>query len=413
MSPPCCPATWRGSGRRRAHHDLEGGGVPRRRVSTVRTSRPLPTATEVRALARHRGEPAVTSVYLDVDGRSRPVADDYRAAFGRLADNLRHRVRAARDRRLQEAVDVDLDRMRAWLGPDLDRSATRGLALFSSRGPQDWFEAVELPWPVHDDAGIASTPRVAQLLAVLDEYEPFVAVLADHRRVRVLLVELGELAEIAELVDWEDRAVDTTVELGSYQRHTDDRTRHHDERAARLVEHAIAGWPTLRVVVAGPDRAVAGLEAHLRSETRGRIVGRAGLWVAAGTREIHDAVVGIAEAAERRHEAELVEQLRQAAAQSAQRGVVGLEATLAALTEQRVGTLVVSDGFRAPGARCPACDRTGIDLRQCPWCGTTTAEIDNIVEDAVSQALTQGATVEFAHGTELDRYGHIGALTRH
>jgi peptide subunit release factor 1 (eRF1) len=266
---------------------------------------------------------------------------------------------------------------------------------------------------VHDDAGVGAAPRVAQLLAVLDEYERLVAVLVDHRRVRVLLVELGELAEIAELVDWEDRAVDTTVELGGYQRHTDDRTRHHDERAARLVEHAIADWPTARIVVAGPDRTVAGLEGHLRPETRVRIVGRAGLSVAAGARDIHEAVAAIAKAAERRHETEVVEQLRQAAAQSGRRGVVGLEATLAALAEQRVGTLVVSEGFRAPGARCPDCDRTGIDVRQCPSCGTTTVEIDDVVEDAVSQALTQGATVEFARGTELDRYGHIGALTRY
>jgi hypothetical protein len=310
------------------------------------------------------------------------------------------------------AVDADIDRMRAWLRPDLDRSATRGLALFSA-SEEDWFEAVELPRPVHDDAGIGSTPRVVQLLAVLDEYERFVAMLVDHRRVRVLLVELGELAEIADLVDWEDRAVDTTVELGGYQRHTDDRTRHHDERAARLVERATADWPGVRLVVAGPDRAVAGLEGHLRPETRDRIVGRAGLSVAASTREIHDAVAAIAEAAERCHEAEVVEQLRQAAARSARRGVVGLEATLAALAEQRVGTLVLSEGFGASGSRCPACDRAGIDVRQCPSCGTTTVEIDDVVEDAVSWALTQGATVEFARGTELDRYGHIGALTRY
>jgi hypothetical protein len=381
-------------------------------VSTVNAHGRMLTASDVRALATHRGEPAVTSVYLDVDGRSRPVADDYRAAFARLADNVRHRAQTAGDRRVLRAVDADIDRMRAWLGPDLDRSATRGLALFSA-SEEDWFEAVELPRPVHDDAGIGSTPRVVQLLAVLDEYERFVAVLVDHRRVRVLLVELGELAEIADLVDWEDRAVDTTVELGGYQRHTDDRTRHHDERAARLVERATADWPGVRLVVAGPDRAVAGLEGHLRPETRDRIVGRAGLSVAAGTREIHDAVAAIAETAERRHEAEVVEQLRQAAARSARSGVVGLEATLAALAEQRVGTLVLSEGFRASGARCPACDRTGIDVRQCPSCGTTTVEIDDVVEDAVSWALTQGATVEFARGTELDRYGHIGALTRY
>ena len=366
----------------------------------------------VRELASHRGEPVVTSVYVDIDGRSRPVADDYRAAFTSLSVNLRHRVRTLGDRRTTRAVSADIDRMRTWLGRDVDRAATRGLALFSA-SEQDWFEVVELPRPVHDDAGIGPAPRVAQLLAVLDEYEPVVAVLADRRRLRVVLVELGELSEIADLVDWEDRAVDTTVELGGYQRHTDDQTRHHDMHAARLVDHAITDWPSARLVVAGPDRAVAGLEGHLRPETRDRIVGRAGLAVAAGTREIHDAVTAIARAAERRHEAEVVAQLRQAAARSEGRGVVGLEATLAALADSRVGTLVVSEGLSAPGARCPSCGGIGIAVRQCPSCGATTAEIDDVVEDAIGQALAQGATVEFARDTELDRYGRIGALTRY
>ena len=381
-------------------------------MSTMGANGPTLTTTDVRALATHHAEPVVTSVFLDVDGRSRPVADEYRAAFGRLADNLRHRVHTLGDRRMARAVDADIDHMRAWLGRDLDRSATRGVALFSA-SEQDWFETVELPRPVHDDAGIGPAPRVAQLLAVLDEFEPVVAVLADRRRVRVLLAQLGELGEIADVLEWEDRAVDTTVELGGYQRHTDDRTRGHFQRAARLVEHTIANLPRARLVVAGPDQAIADVEHHLRPETRRRIVGRAGLSPAAGNREIHDAIATIARAAERRHETEVVEQLRQAAARSERQGVVGLEATLAALADKRVDTLVVSEGFSASRARCPACGRTGIGLRQCPSCGATTVEGDDIVEDAIGQALAQGATVEFARDTDLDRYGRVGALTRY
>jgi peptide chain release factor subunit 1 len=370
------------------------------------------TTTDVRALAARRAAPVVTSVFVDVDGRSRPVADEYRTAFSRLAENLRHRVGMLGDQRTARAVDADVDRMRAWLGQDLDRSATRGVALFSA-SEDDWFAAVELPRPVHDDAGIGPAPRVAQLLAVLDEYEPAVAVLADRRRLRVLLVELGELTEIAGLLDREDRAVDTTVELGGFQRHTDARARAHLERAARLVEHAIADRPGARLVMAGPDEAITGVEDHLRPETRRRIVGRAGLSAAAGTSEIRDAIARAARDAERRHETDLVEQLRQAAARSDRRGVVGLEATLAALADQRVDTLVVSEGGRAPGAFCPACGRSSAAVGRCPSCGAATTEVDDVVEVAIGQALAQGATVEFARGTGLDRDGGIGALTRY
>lgn len=369
------------------------------------------TVTDVRELALHRGAPAVTSVYLDVDGRSRPVADDYRAAFERLADGLRRQARAAGEPRLGRAVESDIDRMRAWLRLELDRATTRGVALFSS-SEQSFFEAIEVPRPVHDAAGIGPTPRVAQLLAALDEHEPFLVVLVDGRRARVLRVELGEAAELPGIMDLEERAVDTSVELGSFQRHRQDQSRAHYRRCADLVERVVTERPSERLVLAGPGPAVAALEARLRRQTRNRIVGRAGLGAWAEEGEILAAVSDIERAAERRHEADLVEELRQRAA-AADRGVVGLEATVAALAEERVGTLLVSEGFSAPGARCPACGWTGVGVRQCPACRATTAEIDDVVELAITRAVAQGATIEFCRGTELERFGRIGALTRY
>ena len=326
---------------------------------------PMLTAAGIRALATHRGEPVVTSVYLDVDGRTRPVADDYRAAFARLAGNLRHRVRTVGDRRTRACgqrrhrpharlARAGTSTARRPAGWRCSRPASRTGSRRSSCPDRSTTTPGSGPRPGRPAAGRAGRVRAGGGRARRPPATPGAA-----RRTR----RAGR-----------DRR---SRRLGGPRRRHHGRARRlptphrrphppHYERAARLVEHAIADWPGARLVVAGPDRAVAGFEDHLRPETRQRIVGRAGLSLAAGTREIHDAIATIARAAGRRHKTEIVEQLRQAAARSERRGVVGLEATLAALAEERVGALVVSEGFSAPGARCPACGRTGIAVRRCP-----------------------------------------------
>lgn len=372
-----------------------------------------PELTEalVRELARYGGDPVVTSMYLDVDGRHRPVATDCMVAFEQLADDVRRRVRASGDTRLPRAVDADLERMRAWLARDLDRSTTRGVALFSCNDTA-FFRTIEVPRPVRDHAGFGPAPHVRQLWALLDEHERVLVALVDRHRLRIVRVELGEPTELAAVDELVPRAVDTSVELGSFQRHAEDLARAHYRRAAELTERAWRDWPAARLVLGGPDRAIAAFEQHLTPPLGDRIVGRAGVRVSAPVREVARAALGVAEAAERRHEAEVVEELRQRTA-GGHRAVVGLEPTLAALTQGRVATLVVSEGFTGPGARCPSCGWTGPDIRLCPTCGGTTTEIDDVVELAVGEALAHHADVELCRGTELDRLGRIGALERY
>ncbi len=134
--------------------------------------------------------------------------------------------------------------------------------------------------------------------------------------------------------------------------------------------------------------------------------------MAAPVDEIAREARAVAARAERDREAALVEDVRQRAA-GAHGGVVGLEATLAVLAEQRVSVLLVADGFSAPGARCPVCGHIGPDLRLCPVCGTTNVEIDDVVEVAIEQAVAQRADVEFCSGTELERFGGIAAIERY
>ena len=365
----------------------------------------------IRRLSEHDGDPVVSSVYLDVDGAHRPVAATYQEAFDQLASDLRHRASARDDARIVRSVDGDINRMRAWLAHGVDRTTTRGL-VFVGCSEQDYFEAIELPFAVRDQASIGARPRIRQLVELLDEPEPFLVALVDKHSLRLLDVDGHQIDEHPPLVTPDARAIDTTVEIGSFEHHDEEAALIFARRAADAIEEAVRKRPVGQIVVGGPDEAVANLDRYLHPPTRALIIGRAHVRVAAQPTEIAAAARVVADRAERQREATLVEEVRRRAA-GAHGGVVGLEATLNALSEHHVATLLVGEGYSAPGGTCPACGHVGPDLRQCTVCGTTNVEVDDVVELAIESAVAQGAAIEFCHDTELERYGNIAAIDRY
>jgi hypothetical protein len=74
----------------------------------------------------------------------------------------------------------------------------------------------------------------------------------------------------------------------------------------------------------------------------------------------------------------------------------------------------VSQGFAAPGWRCDACDFIGTVGRRCPVCQADMHAVDDIVEEAIEEALRQSCRVEICvDNADLDVLGRIGALLRY
>jgi peptide subunit release factor 1 (eRF1) len=367
------------------------------------------TEDEIRSLASFQGGDApVTSCYLDVDGHHTTRQHELVHAVEVLVKQAQARFKD------DPSVVADLDRVLELVRAGLDRSRTRGLAVFSCT-PLDLWRVVELPVPVRNQITVNHSPAVRQLEQLVDQYERFGVLLADKQRARVLVYELGELVHSQEVVDLLPRAEDDDH---SYRR---ERADHHvsalvHQHLRRSADAAFELFKTAgfeRLILGGPDELVHELEALLHPYLKERLEARCSISVSASDDEIRAEALSVEASVERRKEAEVVDRLRGAAG-AGRRGVAGLEQTLRALVDRRVETLVVSAGFASPGWRCPACGWIGRLGRSCPLCGTSMAAVDDVVEEAVDEALAQSCGVEMCDGNaDLDVLGRIGALLRY
>jgi peptide chain release factor subunit 1 len=367
------------------------------------------TEDVIRQLAGFRGERApVTSCYLDVDGRRHRRHQDYEQELQRLLQRARWKVNGT------ESVADDFRRIEQYVRSGLDRSHVRGVAIFSCSA-HDFFETVALPVPVRSQLVVNPVPALRQLEEVVREYERFGVLLADRQHARLFVYELGELIERTELVDDLPRNYDTRGE-----RERGDTHHHVEALAASHLRHAAdAAWHVYQEVgfehltIGAPDAIAGQLEAALHPYLRERLAPRIGVAVTAGPDEIRKAALAVEAEVERARELRLVGQLRDDLGRG-HRAVAGIDAVLGALADRRIDRLLVSHGFSAGGWRCDGCTRLATVGRSCPACGAEMATIDDVVEEAVEEAIAQSCRVDVCvENADLDCIGRIGALLRY
>ena len=362
---------------------------------------------EIRSLAMIRSEGgSITTCYLDVDGRRHVRPADYE----RELDSLLRRVRG---NGVPESAAADLDRIEQYVKGGFDRSRVRGLAVFAGAADDLW-RVIELPVPVRSELVVNASPSVAQLEAVVQQATTIGVLAVDKIHARVFVFRLGALVEHTEITDDIGRDYDTTGEhdRGVIDDHRDALEQQHLRRAAALLWSAHQEHPFDHVALAVHDHFATEVERHLHQYLRERLHSRLVAEPNAPEAVLRDAVLDLARTIEQEREAALVDELRAAVASDG-RGVAELAPVLDALAERRVERLLVSDGYSAPGWRCPSCERLATVGRLCS-CGAEMQHLDDVVEHAIEDALLQSCTVDVCiDNADLDVLGRIGALLRY
>jgi peptide chain release factor subunit 1 len=373
----------------------------------------VPTITEdtIRQLAGFRGEGApVVSCYLDVDGRRHRRRPDVEASLEQL-------LRPVRDQPDARAASGDLARIARFVRDDLDRSHTRGLAMFSCSA-RDLFEVIPLPVSVANRVVINNAPAVGQLEALVEELDRFGVLLLDKQRSRMFVFHFGELVDHSELFDAKPRHYDSLGEKDlvghdKAEDHLDELVTQHLRHAADVAFQVFQRHGFERLTIGAPDGMVATIHGLLHPYLRERVCRPIDVAIGASVPAIRAAALKVEAAVERDKEAELVGRLRGAVG-SGNRGVAGLRATLQALVERRVDVLFVSQGYRETGWRCERCGHLCLRGPACPVDGSQMQRVDDIVEEAIDIALAQSCKAEICvDNADLDVMGRIGALLRY
>ena len=368
----------------------------------------------VRELAVHRGSCVVTSCYLDVDGRRHPRHADYETQLDHLLREAREKAVAFGPEAVR-SVATDLERISAWVRAGFDRSHVRGLAFFACSA-DDFFDVVESPLAVSSEIVVHHTPHVRPLESILQAYERFAVLLVDRQRARLFRFELGQLTEHTEVFDAVPRGDQAGhpaqgSRAAHVQRHSDEVAHRHLKHAAEVTFAELQQRPVEHVILGGPHAMVVELEGLLHPWVKERVADRLAISTTAGPDEVRQAALTVEAAVARRSEAGLVDRLRDAVGTGS--GVAGLEATLAALVERRVDLLLVSDGYATEGWRCRSCRYLGPLGRRCPLCAKDMDLVDDVVEEAVEEALANKCRVQMVReNADLDVLGRIGALLR-
>lgn len=357
----------------------------------------------------------VLSVFLNLDPAEFATPPARATAIGSVLNEAAQRIERCEglDHDEHEWLRADLERVRERLADStLASNGTRAVAVYAC-APEELLEVVTLRRAVASRVVIERAPAVEPLVAEADG-ERWVVALVNRRRARIFRGAAGEVDETDRIED----AVFSQHDQGGwsqsrYQRGIEKEKDDHLIHVADLLFTIYKEEGFDRLLVGAPDELVGEVEDRLHPYLRERCVGRLHLDIEnSGIDDVRGAVAEALDAYEARQEREALDRLAEGVGRST-RGAGGLSSVLAALNEARVDTLLVGEGFTAPGVRDTATGLLYASKDEAPG-GGKLEPVDDIVESAVEKAIEQSSRVlRVSHHDDLGPLGGIGAVLRY
>lgn len=297
---------------------------------------------------------------------------------------------------------------------DFDAKGAHGLAVYLA-GPADLFEIVKLPRPVATNVVVDDSPYI-EPIADMGSRARWGVLLVSRKNGRILRGTTDGLREVDQV--WDDTHGQHDQggwSQARYQRSVEEEKNSHVRAVCDVLFEHHKRAPIDCLLVGCVEELYPDVKGSLHSYLSERLVGRFDIDVENSSAEaVSEAAKPKMEEHESEREREALDRLLEGV-NAGGRGVAGLESTLEALNEQRVGKLLVNIGFNAAGAQCPQCGSLyAAGVTSCPADGTPTEQRDAINESAIERALAQSADVVVLryHGDDLEPLGGIGAVLR-
>jgi hypothetical protein len=355
-------------------------------------------------------------------GREGPMLSAYVSVNAAIPENQgRAYLVRLRDAMNDEGVPEDLqERVRGFVEEETHPGA-RTLAVFADEG--GLFEVYRLQVDVPESCRWGD-PYVAPLTLVLDEYEPYGAVVLDAERFRLFVV-----SPLADPEDGEAKGSGfQELDLSPSEPHPrshgstdmDPAGRKQEEMAHRyykemgeLTRDTAFREGVKRLILAGPNEITAAFRTALPNDIKDRVVAEDHVDLSVSEGEILDRLEEIRERAEHQREADLLAEIRES-------GVRGPEETIKALQEEnRVYHLAALWDLDGEVRWSDADGLAIMDITQeeSPFSDEPT-RVRPLADVLVDLAAARGARLDFLRGenentdTLRDEFGGLAGLTR-
>jgi len=362
-------------------------------------------------LAFDGGESKVVSLYLNSD-----ISQQTNEIIKKQARGLLKEV---------ENIDDDIAVIEQYLNFSYDWSSP-GLAIFSC-ADKDFFRAIPVAVNFRNRVRVSHRPHVKPLSHLFDYYAHYGVVIIDRIGARFFEYHMGELMDTDGTVGDEVRklklgggsargggSTTTTGQRGGQGgRHEEEVVMRNLRESAAEAQQFFANKPIRRLFLGGTAENVAQFRDQLSKQMQSRIAGTFAIDMTAGEHEIRKQSLELLHQANAEREQLLVQNMITAAAKGGN-AVTGLEASLRMVSEGRVQTLLVSDGYRSPGFINEEAGQISVFESVSTPYDTPLRPVDDVVEAAVSRAIDLGGKVEIiGDNPDLEKAGRIGAILRY
>ncbi len=359
----------------------------------------------IKELISYKADYPVLSIYLNTD-----------PALGNADSHKLHLRSMLKDTDYQEDEEV----INRFIEHEHDWSG-RSIAIFSC-APEGFFKVFPLAIPLRSRMRISERPHVKPLANLLDSYGGYGVVLVDKQGARLFSFHLGELSEQEGVMG---ESIRKTKRGGGSQAAgrrggVAGQTDYVDEVAERnmrdVIEFATRFFSenhVRRILIGGSDDNIALFRSQLPKSWQSLVIGSFPISMTASHHDVLEKAMEVGKEVELKLEAHLAETIVTNAAKG-KGGVIHLEDTLYAIHEGRIQTLLIREGFRAPGSRCTSCGFvSSLPMEACPFCGGKPDEVSDAVELAVRRTILSGGEVEVLDSDrEIKGFQQIGALLR-
>jgi peptide chain release factor subunit 1 len=296
----------------------------------------------------------VVSLYLDAKA-NKNGRDEYEIWFRREIADLSENYEE--DSAEAQSIKQDIEKIQQFLETEADESAN-GIAIFACAGADDFFETAQLDVAFPNNRLFAfDRPHIFPLVRIVEQNPKYAVLWSDTNKADIYVfggentinVETETLAKVEEI----ENVVTQGTKVGGwsqarYQRHIANFHLQHAKETVEELERLLQQAKIEYLVLCGDERTIMPiLRPQLSKPVEESVVETLNLSQYASEDEIREKTREVMDAQNAIKDQERVQRMYDAAKAAAGLGTMGVEDTLAALSNGQVEELIISSSFEA------------------------------------------------------------------